>query len=169
MSRKYSPQEIIILRNHQPAGKETFTESDLKALTDGEATIKLEYRADKVIEHYVAFVTKPPSRKEVQATFLSLHQYAKEVGAIETDLIVLRETLIRLNILTQEQLDNIHHILVAERWLHLCDDCINKLPECKGEPKFGIDIFPELTGALADKVVECNQFTRPPMAKEGNC
>lgn len=166
MSKKYNDIEIGILRNQQ-FDNERFTEEELASLVKGDATLKVSYRADKTLERYYAFMQKPIQRREVYAQFLTLNQYWKEVGQIDSSLIVLTETLLRMNLITKEQLEGMHHILVAEKWPHLCDECINTFPECKGKPKFSIEIFSDLTGALANKVIECQSFTRPP--KEGTC
>lgn len=166
MSRVYNDIELGILKNQQ-INNERFTEEELASLAKGDATLKISYRADKTLEAYYSFMQKPITRREVYSQFLTLNQYWKEVGQIDSSLVVLTETLLRMKIVNKEQLESMHHILVAEKWPHLCDECINTFPDCKGKPKFSIDTFADLTGKLADKVIECKSFARPP--KEGTC
>ncbi len=42
--------------------------------------------------------------------------------------------------------------------VNLCDTCAYECGECDGKPKFSIDVDLELTGAAADRVVECKGF-----------
>ena len=42
--------------------------------------------------------------------------------------------------------------------VNLCDDCAYEVGQCDGKPKFSIDQDPTLTGAEADRVIECPAF-----------
>lgn len=42
--------------------------------------------------------------------------------------------------------------------VNLCEECVYDFGNCDGKPKFAIDFNDELTGAAADRVVQCEGF-----------
>jgi hypothetical protein len=158
MSKKYSDQELFIIRNQKFT---EFTEEDLTMLKNGEATIRQTYAADKCLEKHHAFLSKPISRKDAFNSFVPGSIFIRETSQIKNNLAFLSRTLVDKGIITPEELDKTSHVMIAETWDHLCDKCLKEFPGCSGEPKFGKDIYPDIENSLADKVVTCEKYEEP--------
>lgn len=99
--------------------------------------------------------------KEIQELNQRLEQLYKRV-------YFFIKTLKKKGVVSEAEIDLTIHEEIAENWQHLCDKCSSSFAVCScksGNLKFSQDIFSDLTGALADKVIECSSFI--PKTEEG--
>ena len=151
----------MIFKKYGQAPNE-FTDADYKSLLEGDAFLKVSYKADRYLERYQSLMKKPGSRSETLMNFVLQTNFNQAIMELHNQLLFLRETLLQKRIITQEEINKTVHIVVAKLWPHLCQDCIHDFAVCEVEKiKFAIEIFPDLIDELADKVIECNKFERP--------
>lgn len=162
--KKYSPEDINILKNNE--GPDKFTKFELEVLEKGDGTVKLEYRADKYLVNYQAWEKKPISRKEAADNFILRNTYNKDMGQV----LVLGNALIKKGIMTKEFLTITEHELIAATWPNLCGECVHSLRQAisvrclfgnyKLAAIFANEVFADLEGSFAYKVIKCGVFKK---------
>lgn len=165
MSRKYSIQELNVLTNQDFLQKLgiSFVKGEIEHLVKGEGTVKEEYKANKVIEKWISYMRHPASRGEISETCVHRNEFSN----LNNEMYFLVETLIRHNVISSEQIEKTKHILIAEKMPNICNDCMFIFAECEGMPQFSGEVFKDLEGTLADKVIVCNKFEGP--KQEDSC
>jgi hypothetical protein len=160
--RKYIPQEIAALKQQKYI---IFTEFELDLLAKGEGTFKLDNQADKALEKFRSHLQIPMARGESMITFLTRQEFQQHHGKLNDRLVFLTKALIKKGVITEAEINLVAHEMIAEGWVHLCEKCVHDFAQCKvspweinKEPKRAIDIFPDLTDALADKVIQCDKY-----------
>ncbi len=167
--KKFTPQEIAVLKQQKYI---IFTEFELELLAKGEAPLKVEHNAEKSLDKFRAHLQMPMSRGESMITFLTKQEFHQSIGRLNDQLLFLTKALIKKNILTEAEITLTAHEMIAEQWSHLCDNCVHDFAVCgvnaegvsteqkQFKPKFSKEIFPDLTGALADKVIKCEKYEK---------
>jgi len=166
MSRPYTHEEIQILMRQNLL---EFSEAELNELLTGQASIKLAFKADKILEKHKNFMQKPMSRDEALNNFVTFSVF----NQLNNICVVLKHVLVEKGLATEASLDKIEHELIAKQIKSLCADCINVYPACMDilgrihKPKFTKEKWTDLEGELGEKVLECNNFQRA--IQQGSC
>jgi hypothetical protein len=156
--RKFTKPEIAILKNQKDV---IFTEFELDLLEKGEAPFKIISQAEKVLEQYRKYLQMPMSRGELMAIFLTQKGFNQIYGKLNDQFLFLTKTLIKKNIITEAEINLTAHEIIAGQWPHLCEACTHDFLICEAEKvKFAKEIFTDLTGKLADKVIQCEKFEK---------
>lgn len=161
--RALNDVEIAILKKNNHGT--VFTEEELQLLKDNKASFKLFGAADRVLQKHRSYWMTALSRGEAMQNYVridSLNLFLTEkVEPPMKRLTNAMELLIEKGIITEKDIEHHEHVKVARAMIHLCNSCEKVFAECGAEKiKFSIDIFPDLTGELADKVVECDGFAQ---------
>jgi len=153
--RKFTKPEIAVLKNQQ---KEPFTDFALDLLEKGDASFKVVSMAEKVLDKYRTHLQMAMPRGESMMTFLTKQEFNQMFGGLNDQLVYLTKTLTSKNIVTEAEVNLTAHEIIAGQWPHLCETCIHDFAVCEAEKvKFAKEIFTDLTGKLADKVIQCEK------------
>ena len=152
---KYNPQQLYVLQRAADGDKPIFTPEEFQSLVEGNPTMKVSYRADKIIQDYERRLKAPVSRQEAYSAFLPVeahkHFATQEFAPRINYLFDVVSVLKAKGLLTDEE-------ITAEGWPNLCETCGRTFPECAGEPKRAGDAYKDLPDSLAGKVIECKTF-----------
>lgn len=157
---KYDEKSLHILSILKEDGGETaFTADEIRALREGEAPLKLTYKADKMLKGYNQYMKAGVSRREASVMFAGKNECQMKHGQLNDRLVFLVKTLVKKGLVTEEEINVTAHEIQAESWPNLCGTCGATFPECGANPKRAADFFNDLPDALAGKVVQCGKFT----------
>lgn len=154
--RKFTAQEIAALRQQKFV---IFTEFELDLLAKGDTTFRLERDAEKALDKFRSHLQMPMARGESEITFLTKQEFNQTHGQLADRLLFLTQTLIKKGLITKAEISLAAHEMITETWVHLCDICKYDFAICGTEkPKFSIELFPDLTGELSRKIIQCDKF-----------
>ncbi len=172
----YSPQDLLILRQTKNGSGPEFSVEDMQALQTGQASFKLQNKADKALEKYRGRMRASVSRQEALDIFITRKelfmmdmktlppQVAQFIGRINDELVILREVLLGKGMVTEQERALKRHeleIAAAQEPCVYCE-CGEKKQEafCDAYAYVAFDAMPELgiDHPLAPKVLRCDCF-----------
>lgn len=165
--------EVEILRSHNQAvlnntaNGTVFTDSDLEELFAGNASFRCANNAEKVLKEVKSFSMAAMPRSEVYAVFQGVHAQISQLEARIGALVAAVDALVEKGVITVEDILHALHVIQAKGWPHKCTDCQHEIASCpKTDAKFSLDVYKDLTGELADKVISCSAWV--PIAAADN-